>query len=154
MKKIFTKKNLKKAIVILVLITAICLVLYFNSNKYKYSDIYSNGYYISNDVEKIKIKKSSENFYIDVITSMDVEKDEAEDISKKIKNLTLKDDNIDKILNSYGKTKPIITVRIDVGDDGIFNYIYDGIYSEEVSTEHLGDKYVVWSFNDNVTPEQ
>lgn len=154
MKKYFTKKNLKKLVIILVVVAVIGIVLYFNSNNYKYSDIYSNGYYISDEVEKIKIKKASENFYIDVITSLDVEKEEAEDISKKIRNLTLKDNNIEKMLKSYGNTKPIITVRIDVGDDGIFNYVYEGIYSEEVSTEHLGDKYVVWSFRDDVTSEQ
>lgn len=154
MKKIFTKKNIKKIIIIALLALAVILLLYFNSNKYKYSDIFTNGYYISDEVEKIKIKKASENFYIDVITSLDIEKEHAEDISKKMRNLALKDDNITKILKSYGKTKPVITVRIDVGDDGIFNYIYDGIYSEEVSTEHLGDKYVVWSFRDSVTGEQ
>lgn len=154
MKKFFIKKNIKRIIIIAVLALAVILLLYFNSNKYKYSDIFTNGYYISNEVEKIKIKKASENFYIDVITSLDIEKEQAENISKKMRNLALKDDNITKILKSYGKTKPVITVRIDVGDDGIFNYIYDGIYSEEVSTEHLGDKYVVWSFRDNVTGEQ
>lgn len=154
MKKFFIKKNIKRIIIIAVLALAVILLLYFNSNKYKYSDIFTNGYYISDEVEKIKIKKTSENFYIDVITSLDIEKEQAENISKKMRNLALKDDNITKILKSYGKTKPVITVRIDVGDDGIFNYIYDGIYSEEVSTEHLGDKYVVWSFRDNVTGEQ
>lgn len=154
MKKFFIKKNIKRIIIIAVLALAVILLLYFNSNKYKYSDIFTNGYYISDEVEKIKIKKASENFYIDVITSLDIEKEQAENISKKMRNLALKDDNITKILKSYGKTKPVITVRIDVGDDGIFNYIYDGIYSEEVSTEHLGDKYVVWSFRDNVTGEQ
>ncbi len=154
MKKFFIKKNIKRIIIIAVLALAVILLFYFNSNKYKYSDIFTNGYYISDEVKKIKIKKASENFYIDVITSLDIEKEQAENISKKMRNLALKDDNITKILKSYGKTKPVITVRIDVGDDGIFNYIYDGIYSEEVSTEHLGDKYVVWSFRDNVTGEQ
>ncbi len=153
MKKILSKLNIKKIIVIAVVLALIITVIILNSYSHKYSDIFKNGENISDSVEKINIKKTADNFYIDVVTSLDTEKEEAESICKKFRNLALKDDNIKKILNSYGKNKPVITVRIDVGDDGLFNYVYNGIYTESVSSEYLGDKYETWTFADSVTLE-
>ena len=148
MKKFLSGLNIKKIIVLAVALIVIITVIYLNSNSYKFSDLFKNGENISYSVEKINIKKTSENFYIDVVSALDTEEKEAESICKKFRNLALKEDNIEKILKSYGKNKPIITIRLDIGDDGSFDYVYNGIYTENVSSEYLGDKYDTWSFSD------